>query len=515
MIAAISQQQETEQEEGPMNIAWNVERAARFFPDKAAIIFEGREISYKELNDTANRLANTFLAKGVCPGDRVALYLPNIPAFCVSYLATAKIGAIAVSVNPMLTTGELEYLLNDSEAVLLCTVEELLPNVRKRELHFLNQVLVCEGNPQGNPSLTEWVEKGALEFQTRQMNPEDPVALLYTSGTTGFPKGATLTHSNVVSNVWTTVHHAGFKRDDRLALFLPLFHVFGQNFIMNSTFNACATLVLFRRFVPDVVLNAIQRDRVSLFFGVPTIYIGLLNMDLSKYDLSSLRYEFSAASTMPREISAQWQARMGRSIHEGYGLTECSPFAAYNHDFRHKFGSVGTPVENFEIRILDESDQEVPLGGWGEICIRGPGVMSGYWNRPEETRKVLRNGWLHSGDIGTMDDEGYVFIVDRVKDMINVSGFKVWPAEVEQSFYQHPAVREVAVYGVCDPIKGESVRAAVVLKEGASVTETEMLNYCREHIAKYKIPESVSFIPELPKSATGKILKRVLRDRGI
>lgn len=194
-------------------------------------------------------------------------------------------------------------------------------------------------------------------------------------------------------------------------------------------------------------------------------------------------------------------------------MTECSPFAAYNHDFRHKFGSVGTPVENFEVKILDEEDNEVPLGKWGEICIKGPGVMSGYWNRPEETEQALRNGWLHSGDTGTMDDEGYIFIVDRVKDMINVSGFKVWPAEVEQSLYRHPEVKEIAVYGVPDPAKGESVRAAVVLKEGAETSEADMLAFCREKMANYKVPESIGFIDELPKSPTGKILKRVLRDR--
>jgi long-chain acyl-CoA synthetase len=347
------------------------------------------------------------------------------------------------------------------------------------------------------------------------MSSEDTAAILYTSGTTGFPKGAMLTHGNVVSNIWATVHHAGFNLNDRMPLFLPLFHVFGQNFIMNATFTACATLVMYRRFVPDQVLDSIGRDHVTMFFAVPTIYINLLNMDLSKYDLSSIRYEFSAASTMPQEISAQWTERFGRPVFEGYGLTECSPFACYNHDFRHKFGSVGAPVENFEIKIFDENDGEVPLGEWGEICIKGPGVMSGYWNRPEETSAALRNGWLHSGDIGTMDDEGFVFIVDRVKDMINVAGFKVWPAEVEQYLYRHPAVKELAIYGVPHPAKGETVRAAVVLKENEDVTTEEIIAFCRERMADYKVPASVEFIEELPKSATGKILKRVLRDQAV
>ena len=498
-----------------MNIAQNVERAAIFFPDKIAILFEDRKITYKELDQAGNRLANAFAAHGIGKGDRVALYLPNIPEFAICYLAAVKIGAIAVSVNPMLKSDELKYLLNDSGSKLLCTVGELLPHVVTSDYPAVAHVLVCEGDSSGNPTLSEWANAGSIEVKSAEMNPEDPAVLLYTSGTTGFPKGATLTHGNVVSNVWATVHHAGFKREDRLPLFLPLFHVFGQNFIMNGAFNACATLVLYRRFVPDLVLDSIGRDKVTLFFAVPTIYIALLNMDLSEYDLSSLRYEFSAAATMPREISAQWTERFGRSIYEGYGLTECSPFAAYNHDFRHKFGSVGTPVENFEVKILDEEDNEVPLGDWGEICIKGPGVMNGYWNRPEETAKALRNGWLHSGDTGAMDDEGYIFIVDRVKDMINVAGFKVWPAEVEQSLYKHPAIKEIAVYGVPDPEKGEKVKAAIVLKDDVTCTEEEILAYCKEKIANYKIPHSVDFVGELPKSATGKILKRVLREQEV
>lgn len=496
-----------------MNVIQSVERAAKFFPDKVAIIFESQQITYTELNRRANRLANALKAKGIEKGDRVALYLPNIPEFAVCYLAALKIGAIAVSVNPMLKAEELKYLVNDSGSVLLFTVEDLLPNVRRDDYPALANVLVCEGEGHGNPSLESWLSGGTDELRTADMNSEDTAAILYTSGTTGFPKGAMLTHGNVVSNIWATVHHAGFNLNDRMPLFLPLFHVFGQNFIMNATFTACATLVMYRRFVPDQVLDSIGRDHVTMFFAVPTIYINLLNMDLSKYDLSSIRYEFSAASTMPQEISAQWTERFGRPVLEGYGLTECSPFACYNHDFRHKFGSVGAPIENFEIKIFDENDGEVPLGEWGEICIKGPGVMSGYWNRPEETSAALRNGWLHSGDIGTMDDEGFVFIVDRVKDMVNVAGFKVWPAEVEQYLYRHPAVKELAVYGVPHPEKGETVRVAVVLKENEEVTTEEIIAFCRERMADYKVPASVEFIEELPKSATGKILKRVLRDQ--
>ena len=494
-----------------MNIAQHVERGARFFPERPAILFEESELSYRELNLRANRLANALKAHGVGRGDRVALYLPNIPNFVVCYVAALKAGAIAVSINSIFKSEEVTYILNDSGSALLFTVGDLLPNVPRAACPSLRHIVVCEGEPGGCIPLDEWLGKGASDGRAMDLDREDPAVLLYTSGTTGFPKGATLTHGNVVSNMFATMHHAGFRQDDRMMLFLPLFHVFAQNFIMNAALNACATLVIHRRFVPDQVLDSIQRHRATMFFAVPTIFITLLSLDLSRYDLSSIRYDFSAAATMPQEISRRWTERFGRPVFEGYGLTECSPFACYNHDVRFKFGSVGTAVENFELKIMDEEDREVPLGQWGEICIKGPGVMKGYWGQPEETAQALRNGWLHSGDIGMMDDEGYIFIVDRVKDMVNVSGFKVWPAEVEQILYRHPAIREVAVYGVSDPIKGEAVKAAIVLREGATGSGDEMIAFCRERLAVYKAPASVEFVAELPKSATGKILKRILR----
>jgi long-chain acyl-CoA synthetase len=497
-----------------MNISEHVERAATFFPDKPAIVFEGVPLAYKDLNGRIDRLANGLKAHGVARGQCVALYLPNIPQFAIAYLAAVRIGAIALSINSMYKAEELNYILNDSGSVLIFTTGELLPNIPLTECPSVKQVVICEGDPQGRPTLEDWQKKASDRRAYADMNPNDPAVLLYTSGTTGFPKGATLSHGNVISNAWATVHHGGYSREDRMILFLPMFHVFGQNHIMNATFQAMSTLVLHRRFVPDRVLDSIRRDRVTMFFAVPTIYIGLLNMPMADEVLASVRYEFSAASTMPREISSRWTERFGRPVYEGYGLTECSPFACYNHDFRHKFGSVGTPVENTEIRIMDTNDNKLPPGQWGEICIRGPGVMLGYWNRPEETQQTLRGGWLHSGDIGLMDDEGYVFIVDRVKDMINVSGFKVWPAEVEQFLYKHPAVQEVAVYGAPHPEKGEMVVAAIILKEEARATGEEIIAYCRSHMAAYKAPARVDFLSELPKSPTGKILKRTLRDSG-
>ena len=485
-----------------MNIAKHVEDAAKLCPDQPAIIFEEISWTYSELNKRANQVAHALKANRIERGDRVALYLPNIPEFAICYLAIMKVGAVAVSINTMFKSEEVKYIVNDSEPKIIFTVDELSSNIPLADCASVPDVVICKD---------DWMTESSNSGEALEMQPNDPAVLLYTSGTTGFPKGATLSHGNVISNAQSTVHHAGFTHDDRMILFLPLFHVFGQNFIMNATFTAQGTLVMHRRFILDEVLNSIQRHRITMFFGVPTIYITLLNTDLSAFDLSSIRYDFSAAATMPQEISRAWTERFGRRIYEGYGLTECSPFACYNHDTHHKFGSVGTAIRDFQIKILDADDNEVPIGKWGEICIKGPGVMLGYWKKPDDTQFALRNGWLHSGDIGTKDEEGYVFIMDRVKDMINAAGFKIWPAEVEQFLYQHEAIKEVAVYGVPDPIKGEAVKAAVVLKQGATATSDEIIAFCRERIASYKVPTVVQFMNELPKSATGKILKRVLR----
>ncbi|HVL56359.1 MAG TPA: long-chain fatty acid--CoA ligase [Burkholderiaceae bacterium] len=499
-----------------MNLAQHLQRWAQVRPAHPAILFEGRTITYGELDSAANRLAHALQAHGIRAGDRVALFLPNVPEFAVVYYAAQKLGAITVSINAIFRAAEVEYLVNDSGAVALVTVSELVQHVPRARCPALRHVVVCDDGelPAGaDATLGTWSAGRPERFDAAERAPDDPAALLYSSGTTGFPKGVTLTQSNIASNIATAAGCSGYRDDDRLALFLPLFHVYGQNYIMNGAVLAGATLVMFRRFVPDVVLDSIQRDRITMFFGVPTIFIGLLSMDLSRWDLSSIRYEMSAAATMPEEVSRRWTERFGRRVYEGYGLTECSPFACYNDRVEHRFGSVGRAVDGFELAIFDEHDREVPRGQWGEIVIRGPGVMKGYWNKPQETADALRGGWLHSGDIGRMDDDGYVFIVDRVKDMINVSGFKVWPAEVEQYLYRIPEIQECAVYGIPDPVKGEQVAVAVVPRKGAPLSPDAVIEFCRANIAAYKVPAQVDVVDELPKSATGKILKRVLRDR--
>jgi long-chain acyl-CoA synthetase len=495
-----------------MNIADHLERAARHFPDKPAIICEGESLAYAELQRQVDATAHGLVALGVGRGDRVLLFLPNIPEFAVTFLAIEKVGAIAVSANVMLTSEELQYLIQDSGARVLFTASALSQSWGR--LPDRLPVVVCEGEEFGVPSLRQIAAPDAGPFRSWQMRAEDPAAILYTSGTTGKQKGATLSHANLVSNSFAGVHTQGITPDDRLLLFLPLFHVFGQNAIMNTAFAAAATIVLQRRYDPAETLNVIERERVTMFYAVPTIYIGLLNAGVSPERLRSVRYYFSAAATMPVEIAERWKTTYGRPIVEGYGLTETSPFASFNHIWQHRPGSVGTPVENVEIKIVDPEDQEVGTAVWGEICIKGPNVMLGYWNRPDDTAQAIRDGWFHSGDIGYMDEDGYVFIVDRVKDMINAAGFKIWPREVEEVLFQHPAIKECAVVGLVDAEKGEIPAAYLVLREDASLSLEEFDGYCRQHLAAYKVPRRVEVVQALPKNATGKILKRVLRDQG-
>jgi long-chain acyl-CoA synthetase len=303
------------------------------------------------------------------------------------------------------------------------------------------------------------------------------------------------------------------RDEDRMLCFLPLFHCFGQNFIMTATLAAGATLVLRRRFTPEDALEAAERYEATVFYGVPTVYTALLQQPRVAEALRSVRYFFSAAAILPVEVERAWHARTGLHLHEGYGLTETSPSACYNHVERWRGGSVGTPIEDVEMCIIDEQGRRLPDGEVGEICIRGPNVMLGYFNRPEETAKAMVEGWFRSGDIGYRDAEGYYFLVDRLKDMINAAGFKIWPREVEEVLFGHPKVKESAVVGVADDYRGEAVKAFVVLRPGEHATAEELQAHCREHLSNYKVPRQVEFVEALPKGATGKVLKKELRAR--
>ncbi|HEX8391545.1 MAG TPA: long-chain fatty acid--CoA ligase [Longimicrobium sp.] len=497
-----------------MNVAHLLERTAHLLPDAAAIHFEGRDITYRELEAAARGVASGLRALGVQPGDRVALFLPNIPEFAIAYYGAQMAGGVAVSLNALLRTEEIRYVLADSAASVLFTTAALLPEAAplRGTLPTLREIIICEGDAPGERTLSDLSDLASGGALTVPRERRDPAAILYTSGTTGQQKGAVLSHENVTSNAHSTRHCVGSRPGDRHVLFLPLFHCFGQNFILNAAVASGGTVLLHRRFDPATTPALLREQRATHLYGVPTIYIHLLNAGVGPADLPDVRYTFSAAATMPVEVARRWRETFGMVVHEGYGLTETSPFAAYNHEFAWRPGSVGQPIDNVEMRVEGPDGREVPDGEWGEICIRGPNVMLGYHNRPEESAQALRGGWFHSGDIGYRDGAGYFYLVDRVKDMINAAGFKVWPREVEEVLYLHPAIKECAVVGLADEVKGETVAAFVIPHAGAGIDAAEVEAFCRARMASYKVPRQVHVVDAIPKSPTGKILKRVLRD---
>ncbi len=486
-----------------MNVARLLEQSVRDHADRLALLAGDRRWTYRQLDDEASALAAGLASLGLAAGERIGLHLPNSPEFALAYYAAQKIGLVPLSLNVTYKAEEIEYIIADAAASAIVTAGAVAPNLPARDrMRSVRHVIDAKdlGSLRGRP------------VRALERDREETAAILYTSATTGRPKGVMLSHANIVSNAYATVHHLRMTPEDRGLCAVPMFHCFGHNFVMNSLVTAGALLVVQERFVPDRFLEAVRRHGITLFYGVPTMYILFLSMQQT-LDFSSVRLFFSAAATLPTDVERRWQERYGRPVVQGYGLTECSPFAAWNHDYHIRPGSVGTPIENVEMKVVDTEGREVPDGELGEILILGPNVMKGYFGNPQATAEALRDGWLHSGDIGYRDADGYYFLVDRVKDMINVSGFKVFPREVEEVLYRHEAVKEVAVVGIPDAVRGEAVKAFVVLREGTTATPESLQKICRDAIAAYKVPESVEFIGALPKNPTGKILKKELRQR--
>jgi long-chain acyl-CoA synthetase len=467
-----------------MNVAAGIEYGSLKYADRLALEVEGDAITYGRLNRMANRAAHALRAMGVERGDRVALVLPNTPLFLYCYFGALKLGSIVVSVNPALTPAEVDYVVKDSGA----------------------RVVIHESS-----GFEERLSAETGDFTAIDVSEDSPAAIVYTSGTTGFPKGATLSHGNIMFNSAAKRRYLKIEPADRLLLFLPLFHCFGQNAIMNAALHSGATLVMQSGFDVERVLECLASGRANMVFGVPTNFAILLEKAIPR-QLTSVRLFFSAAAPLPQELEVKWRQKFGSVIHQGYGLTETSPFASYNHLTCHRTGSVGTPVEGVEMAIADLTDGHLlSPGETGEIVIRGPNVMLGYWNRPRETAEAIRDGWFHSGDIGRLDAAGYFTVEDRLKDMVIVGGCNVYPAEVENALLRHPSVGEAAVYGIPDAVLGERVRAAVIRNPGSAAGATELMAHCRETLAGYKVPAEIDFINELPKNRTGKVLKRVLR----
>ncbi|HYB20714.1 MAG TPA: long-chain fatty acid--CoA ligase [Thermodesulfobacteriota bacterium] len=506
----------------------------RDFPDLDGVIFQGKGMKYKEIGEWVSSFASGLAQIGLKKGERVAIMLPNCPQYIVAYYAILKIGGIVVNVNPMYVERELEFQLADAGARAIVTLHELLPRLEAVKPKIVLKTIILtdlgehvrreEG--RGQTAGSEGIYEYADLLQRGRSNPPpsvsveaDEVALLqYTGGTTGFSKGAMLTHYNLVSDVVQCVswNVGAEKGQERMLAVLPFFHVYGMTVAMNEAIYLAATIILLFRFQIDDTLEAINAHQPTRFPGVPTMYIAIINHPrVKEYNISSIKVCSSGSAPMPVEVLKRFEELTGAKISEGYGLTEASPVTHSNpFSGKRKIGSIGLPRPDTDAKIVDleNGDRDLPPGEEGELCIRGPQVMKGYWNRPEETAKSLRNGWLYTGDIARMDEEGYFYIVDRKKDMVICGGYNVYPREIEEVLYQHPKIQEACIVGVPDPYRGETVKAFVVLKEKEQATAEEIITFCQKNMAKYKAPTLVEFRKELPKSHVGKVLRKILRE---
>jgi long-chain acyl-CoA synthetase len=483
------------------NLADLLTRAASQHGDRIALKLDEQELNYAFLNEGASRIAGLLRARGIETGDRVGLMLPNVPYFPVVYYGILRAGGVVVPMNVLLKAREVDFYLSDSGAKTLFVWHGFAAEAPD------DAIVVTPGEFEqlviGADSVPENVERAG----------DDTAVILYTSGTTGTPKGAELTHDSLRTNCEVTAKTlAQLTPDDVILGALPLFHSFGQTCGLNAAVSGGACLSMIPRFDPVKALEIIQRDGITVFEGVPTMYHAILNVPSREdYDVSSLRLCISGGSAMPVEVMRGFEKAFDCKVLEGYGLSETSPVASFNHPDRdRKPGSIGTPIQGVEMRVIDDDGDEVAQGGVGEIAIRGHNVMKGYWNRPDATAEVLDDdGWFRTGDMATVDDDGYFFIVDRKKDMIIRGGYNVYPREIEEVLYEHPAVSEAAVIGVPDDAMGEEVGAAVVLKADAGADDIRA--FVKDRVAAYKYPRVVWFLDELPKGPTGKILKREIK----
>ena len=489
-----------------MNLAANLLRTAQAYPDNIAIRLDDATLTYAQLDAYSARAAGLLQERGVQPGDRVGLMLPNVPQFPILYYAILRVGAIAVPMNPLLKEREVAHYLGNSGAKLMFVWTSFRDEAEAgAKLADTEAVTV---DPADFPSL---LAAGTPIDGLVRRDDDDTAVILYTSGTTGQPKGAELTHANLIKNVGVTVDTLiSVTPDDVIFGGLPLFHVFGQTCGLNTAVAAGATLTLLPKFDPASALKVLVRDKVTVMQGVPTMYVALLNhRDSASYDLSALRVCVSGGSALQVEVLTGFEKAFGAVILEGYGLSETSPVACFDHPDRDRVpGSIGTPVRGVQMRLVDDDNNDVTPGELGEIVIRGHNVMKGYWDMPDETAKAIVDGWFHSGDIARKDENGNYFIVDRKKDMIIRGGYNIYPREIEEVLYEHPAVAEAAVIGVPDARFGEQVAACVALKPGATATADELRHFVKGKVAAYKYPRQIWLVDALPKGPTGKILKR-------
>ncbi|MED3994276.1 long-chain-fatty-acid--CoA ligase [Peribacillus frigoritolerans] len=523
-----------------------LKESAEEFPDKVSIHFQGKELTFREVHESALKFAAYLKSIGLQKGERVAVMLPNCPQGVISFFGILMAGGVVVQTNPTYTERELEYQMKDSGAKMILVMDILFPRVSavasrtdiehiivtaiKEYLPFPKNLIypfiqkkqygiVINVEHEGNHHLFSEIMKRKIteEVDTVPIDVNNDLALLqYTGGTTGFPKGVMLTHKNLLANTkmcnaWLYKNKRG---EERILAILPFFHVYGMTTVLVLSVMEGNTMIIMPKFDVEATLKTIQKQKPTMFPGAPTMYIGLLNHpDIAKYDLSSINACISGSASLPLEVQEQFEKITGGKLVEGYGLSETSPVTHANFiwDQPRVKGSVGLPWPDTDSAILSlESNEELPPNEIGEIAIKGPQVMKGYWNRPDETEKTFKNGWLLTGDLGYMDEQGFFYVVERKKDTIIAGGFNIYPREVEEVLYEHEAIQEVVVAGIPDPYRGETVKAYVVLKKNARVTEEELNEFARKNLASYKVPRSYEFRGELPKTTIGKILRRVL-----
>jgi long-chain acyl-CoA synthetase len=523
----------------------NLAVTARKYPGATATIFMDAKLTYAQLDALVDRFAAALQGLGVKKGDRVAIFSANCPQYVIGYYGTLRAGGIVVAFNPVYVAREVEHQLKDSGAETMLVMSRMYPIVKAvRANTALKNVIVTnikeyfppvlkllftvakekhEGDRQdiSADANTYWfqdlINKAPAKPKPVEVKPSDTAVLLYTGGTTGVPKGAELAHSNMMANAvacraWL---HDTQETKEVVLTALPLYHSYGMTTCMNFGVYAASALLLVPnpRDIP-AMMKMINKHHPTLFPGVPTMYVAFNNFpDIAKYDVKSIRACLSGAAGLPVEVQTKFQELTGGRLVEGFGLSEASPVTHANPPFgKNKVGTIGLPWPDTEAKIMDieTGTKEMPQGEAGELVIRGPQVMKGYWNMPTETAITLRDGWLFTGDIATMDEEGYFKIVDRKKDMIIASGFNIYPRDVEEVLYMHPKVKEAVVAGIPDPYRGETVKAYIILKDGETATEEEIIEFCRANLAKYKVPTAVEFRKELPKTLVGKMLRRVL-----
>ena len=493
------------------NLAANLTDASGQYPDRPAVRLSDEVLSYADLDDRTARVAGWLRQRGLRPGGRVGIMLPNVLAFPVLYYGVLRAGGAVVPMNPLLKAREVRHYLSDSGAALVFAWDTAAGEAAAG----------AAAAAAGAETVT--VTAGSLgEMESWPSSPEvadreddDTAVILYTSGTTGTPKGAQLTHANMRANASVTATTLlDLSPDDVIMGCLPMFHAFGQTCGLNTAVLTGASITLVPRFDAATALKVIERDRVTVFEGVPTMYVAMLSAGAGIADTSTLRVCVSGGAALPVEVLRGFAEVFGAHIIEGYGLSETSPVASFNRLDAARPGSIGYPVDGVNMKVVAEDGTEVPAGEVGEIAIRGHNVMKGYWNRPEATAEAIRDGWFHTGDMARKDEDGFYFIVDRKKDLIIRGGFNVYPREIEEVLYEHPAVLEAAVIGVPHPTHGEEIAAAVALKPGCAATPDELRDYVRERVAAYKYPRRVWLVDALPKGPTGKILKREVRPPG-